>query len=310
MAVNQVSSQKTIQQIIDQSSSKTTARNTGDLGKNDFLNLMVTQLRYQDPLNPTDDKEFIGQMAQFSSLEQMQNMNTSLSSVKAFNLIGKHVSASVVDPVTKQTKAVTGEVTSVKMDKGNASVIVNGQDIPIDQITDATNGFGSAQSNISQFTNLIGYNVDGAVYDTNTGDIVAVNGTVKSIAKGLNEDFAVMDGVKVKFSELYGQEPTTDPNYMKNYLSTNEGKPIDVYILDTTTGKKVPITGTLQKGWTIGTDSIVNATLDGVNVPVASASNVTPAQVVKEVSNEEKLLQQILDKLTPVTPTPTTTTGG
>ena len=53
---------------------------------------MVTQLKYQDPLQPTDDKEFIGQMAQFSSLEQMQNMNTSMS-VQAFSLIGKHITA-------------------------------------------------------------------------------------------------------------------------------------------------------------------------------------------------------------------------
>ena len=66
-----VGSQKTIQQMIDEYSASTSTRNTGELSKDDFLNLLVTQLRYQDPLNPTDDKEFIGQMAQFSALEQM-----------------------------------------------------------------------------------------------------------------------------------------------------------------------------------------------------------------------------------------------
>lgn len=44
------------------------------LGKNDFLKLLVTQLKYQDPMNPTDDKDFMGNMAQFSSLEQTSNM--------------------------------------------------------------------------------------------------------------------------------------------------------------------------------------------------------------------------------------------
>ena len=73
------------------------------LGNDDFLRMLVTQLRYQNPLEPMADTEFIAQLAQFSTLEQMQSMNAnlqvnmqltqSLGNALATSLIGKHVSA-------------------------------------------------------------------------------------------------------------------------------------------------------------------------------------------------------------------------
>lgn len=67
------------------SSYKKPMRETGNsvLGKDDFLKILITQLQYQDPTNPVDDKEFIAQMAQFSSLEQMQNMTKAMEDLLA-----------------------------------------------------------------------------------------------------------------------------------------------------------------------------------------------------------------------------------
>lgn len=53
------------------------------LGKDEFLKLLITQLQSQDPLNPTQDTEFVAQLAQFSSLEQLQNVNSTLGGLTA-----------------------------------------------------------------------------------------------------------------------------------------------------------------------------------------------------------------------------------
>src|SRR5699024_496451 len=73
----------------------------GILGKDDFLKILIAQLQNQDTSNPMDDREFIEQMAQFSSIEQMKNMNTAIqqivnlqssqSLVQHSELIGKKV---------------------------------------------------------------------------------------------------------------------------------------------------------------------------------------------------------------------------
>ena len=61
-----------------------TREKKGDtLGKSDFLLLLVTQFKYQDPLDPMDDKEFVAQLSQFSSLEQLMNLNTSMDGLTA-----------------------------------------------------------------------------------------------------------------------------------------------------------------------------------------------------------------------------------
>lgn len=75
-----------------------------DLGKDAFLQLLVTQLKHQDPLNPMDDKEFVAQLAQFTSLEQLMGINTGVTSMNeafkqqqmmnAVSYIGKDVLAS------------------------------------------------------------------------------------------------------------------------------------------------------------------------------------------------------------------------
>ena len=94
MAVGLVDNNAFIQQIIDKGVAEAGKRNTGEMGKQDFLNLLVLQLRYQDPLNPVDDKEFIAQMAQFSTLEQMTAMARDFSLLTSM-FMGNEASSSL-----------------------------------------------------------------------------------------------------------------------------------------------------------------------------------------------------------------------
>lgn len=271
-----VTSQKTIQQIIDETSSSVSGRNTGELGKDDFLNLLVTQLRYQDPLNPTDDKEFIGQMAQFSALEQMQNLNSSFTATKAYNIIGKNVAANIVDPATNETTVVTGDVSGIRYSSGKYYAIVRGIEVPVDDIVDVTESAYSSGNNLSAFTNLIGCNVNGIVYDPEYGDMIKVNGLVKSLQKGVYEDYAVLDGVEVEIAGLNTTVKTTDAEYVKNTLLTayENGEEVDIIIKDSGTGRKVPVTGKLAS-LNISDSGRITAVLDNLHVPIESITNIT-----------------------------------
>src|SRR5690554_1117739 len=127
MSINSVAGEYEMQGIEPRVSSE---RNTGELGKDEFLKLLITQLKYQDPLEPMDDKEFIAQMAQFTSLEQMRNMSNSMENMRAYSLIGKTVYADFRDDVTGEFKAVEGEVEGVRIISGDVYLTVNGEDIP------------------------------------------------------------------------------------------------------------------------------------------------------------------------------------
>lgn len=111
------------------------------MDKNTFLKLLVTQLQQQDPLKPTDDKEFIAQLAQFSSLEQMQNLNQTMTNF-ASNQSGFSSLAMIsrdVKWMDSETNAImTGQVKSVLFDGGiptlNVSVMENNKEVAVKEI--------------------------------------------------------------------------------------------------------------------------------------------------------------------------------
>lgn len=114
------------------SATGTAGKKTGamqELGKDVFLQLMVTQLKYQDPLNPQDNGAFVAQMAQFTSLEQIQNLNDTVGKLLeaqtsmyagAPALLGRQVE------VFGELGLQVGKVEAIEFDLGKPKLIVNG----------------------------------------------------------------------------------------------------------------------------------------------------------------------------------------
>lgn len=104
------------------------------LGKDDFLRLLITQLSHQDPTNPVQDQQFIAQMAQFSSLEQMKNISQGIQRMEtkqAYSLVGKFVAG----PDFVSGEEVSGVAAALIVDKeGKSFLRVNGRSVDIDKI--------------------------------------------------------------------------------------------------------------------------------------------------------------------------------
>jgi flagellar basal-body rod modification protein FlgD len=86
---------------------------TGELDRDAFLNLLITQMRHQDPLNPMDDRDFVAQMAQFSALEQAQHQTRAVEMNTAHGMIGKNVFAHFFCDAREEWVQADGMVQSV-----------------------------------------------------------------------------------------------------------------------------------------------------------------------------------------------------
>jgi flagellar basal-body rod modification protein FlgD len=122
------------------SSTSSTISDASSLGKNDFLQLLVTQLQNQDPLDPVKNEDFIAQLAQFNSLEQMINLNTNFEAfntmqqlTNASNMIGNYVAWYDSDGNSQ-----SGQVTQVGVQDGTPYLVVGTETITLDQITAVT----------------------------------------------------------------------------------------------------------------------------------------------------------------------------
>lgn len=120
---------------ISETSQETEKKTGSALDKDDFLMLLVTQMKYQDPLEPESNTEYVAQLAQFSSLEQMQNLNSTATNTSAYTLVGKQVRIRETSD-TGAEREVQGMVEYVKMQNGKPYVSVDGEMYSYDDIVE------------------------------------------------------------------------------------------------------------------------------------------------------------------------------
>lgn len=118
---------------IESTSKKTVG--TSELGKDAFLQLLVTQMQHQDPLNPSTDTEFISQLATFSQLEEMQNLSQTTENAHLFTLIGKDVCVSYED-ANGEVQYITDTVDYVTKSGGKAYLSINDSMYTLDQLVE------------------------------------------------------------------------------------------------------------------------------------------------------------------------------
>ena len=106
-------------------STKKETKGTSELGKDAFLQLLVAQMKYQDPLNPTSDTQYIAQLAQFSQLEQLQNLSATNENSQMLSLVGKEVCVSVENADGTESYK-NGKVSGVTLSGGKAYLEVDG----------------------------------------------------------------------------------------------------------------------------------------------------------------------------------------
>ena len=110
----------------------TKSSNNG-MDKEAFLQLLVAQMKYQDPLEPTSNTEYISQYAQFSQVEQTQNMSNSMDLQRASALVGKEVYIKTTTS-SGDTKLVQGRVDYVSYENNKAYLYINEQKYSIDDL--------------------------------------------------------------------------------------------------------------------------------------------------------------------------------
>lgn len=227
---------------------------TSELGKDAFLQLLVCQMKNQDPLNPSSDTEFVSQLATFSQLEQLQNLSSASEKSQAFSLVGKDVIVQTTDSSGNKTE-VSGTVDFISMSGSKLYLSIDNNLYNLDDLVSVIDTMYLVQKGSPTITADQKFDFDAKepsdiTFEVNlgSGDYIASEIAVVINGNILDSSLVKLDGTKVTVSKdalkkltdgTYGVTVVfNDPNYttvsdkvsvtVKNSTSTeNSDKPED-----------------------------------------------------------------------------------
>lgn len=215
------------------SSSSLTSAATDELGKDDFLQLMVTKLQYQDPLNPMQDEDFIAQLAQFSSLEQMSNISDaletsnewdylqmqSLNNVLASGLIGREVEADFSGIYLQDSETATLSYTTTQTAKdiefkvldsnGNTVATLTAEDVVAGTHTITWDGKDKLGNKVDAGYYTVKATATNAAGNDFTPDM-SVTGVVSSVVYNDGAAYVVINGQQIALGDIVSVSEATE----------------------------------------------------------------------------------------------------
>lgn len=195
-------------QIIDQS--KMAKKANDALTQMDFLRLLTEQFKNQDMNNPTDNTEFIAQMAQFSALQSQVNMTQYMQNLYSSSMVGKTVVVATTTAGSNGLKTVEGVVTAVNITNGEFTYTVGGKQYNYANIMEIkeTPNYHDYYNTVNSAVNLIGKTVVTAVAGED-GEIVNDTGVVTNVMFTANGYEFIMNGKTYSYGDI---AEIKDPN--------------------------------------------------------------------------------------------------
>lgn len=146
---------KIVESTSQSSLKKASEASKNGMDKDAFLQLLVAQMKYQDPLEPTSNTEFVSQYAQFSQVEQMQNMAATTELARATSLVGQEVYVKTTDSAGTE-RYVTGKVDYVQFEGNKAYLVIDEKLYSLDDLaTVADKDYLAAYDKAREFTSKL-----------------------------------------------------------------------------------------------------------------------------------------------------------